>query len=77
MMSELLKLKLEELTFDIALLQRSASLLSNLIRMLKLSHGGKESYPVDLLSKSRPSNKPKPEKEAKPSEKKGRGGLPA
>ena len=32
--------------------------------------GGKESNPVDLLSKSRPNKKPKPKKEARPSEKK-------
>ena len=39
--------------------------------MLKLFSWGKESHPVDLLSKSRPNKKPKPKKEAKPSEKKG------
>ena len=39
--------------------------------MLKLSGGSKESNPVDLLAKSRPSKKPKPKKEVKSSEKKG------
>ena len=38
--------------------------------MLKLSGGSKESNPVDFLAKSRPSKKPKPKKEVKPSEKK-------
>ena len=45
--------------------------MSNLTRTLELSGGSKESNPVDLLAKSRPSKKPKPKKEVKPSEKTG------
>ena len=39
--------------------------------MLKLSRGGKEANPVDLLSKSKLSKKPKPKKEVKSPEKRG------
>ena len=46
-------------------------LLSNLTRMLKVSRGGKDANPVDLLSKSKLSKKPKPKREVKPSEKRG------
>ena len=63
MMSELLKLKIEELTFDIA--------VAKCIGIVEALQGGKESNPVDLLSKSRPSKKPKAKTEDKHSEKKG------
>ena len=69
MMSELLKLKLEELTFDIAVAKCIA--IEQSYKDVEALQGGKESNPVDLLSKSRPSKKPKPKKEAKPSDKKG------
>ena len=68
MMSELLKLKLEELTFDIAVAKCIATEQS--YKDVEALQGGKESNPVDLLSKSRPNKKPKPKKEARPSEKK-------
>ena len=68
-MSELLKLKLEELTFDIAVAKCIA--IEQSYKDVEALQGGKESNPVDLLSKSRPSKKPKPKKEARPSEKKG------
>ena len=44
--------------------------MNNLTSMLKLSRG-KESNPVDLLSKSKPSKKLKPKKEVKHSQKRG------
>ena len=69
MMSELLKLKLEELTFDIAVAKCIA--IEQSYKDVEALQGGKESNPVDLLSKSRPNRKPKPKKEAKPSAKKG------
>ena len=69
MMSELLKLKLEELTSDIAVAKCIA--IEQSYKDVKALQGGKESNPVDLLSKSRPNKKPKPKKEAKPSAKKG------
>ena len=68
MMSELLKLKIEELTFDIAVAKCIA--IEQSCQDVEVLQGGKESNPVDLLSKSRPSKKPKAKKEAKPSEKK-------
>ena len=68
MMSELLKLKLEELTFDIAVAKCIA--IEQSYKDVEALQGGKESNPVDLLSKSRPNKKPKPKKEARPSEKK-------
>ena len=69
MMSELLKLKIEELTFDIAVAKCIA--IEQSYKDVEALQGGKESNPVDLLSKSRPSKKPKAKKEAKPSDKKG------
>ena len=68
MMSELLKLKLEELTFDIAVAKCIA--IEQSYKDVEALQRGKESNPVDLLSKSRPNKKPKPKKEARPSEKK-------
>ena len=68
MMSELLKLKLEELTFDIAVAKCIA--IEQSYKDVEALQGGKESNSVDLLSKSRPNKKPKPKKEARPSEKK-------
>jgi len=68
MMSELLKLKLEELTFDIAVAKCIA--IEQSYKDVETLQGGKESNPVDLLFKSRPNKKPKPKKEARPSEKK-------
>ena len=69
MMSELLKLELGELTFDIAVAKCIA--IEQSYKDVEALQGGKESNPVDLLSKSRPRKKPKPKGEAKPSEKKG------
>ena len=69
MMSELLKLKLEELTFDIAVAKCIA--IEQSYKDVEALQGGKESNSVDLLSKSRPNKKPKPKKEAKHSAKKG------
>ena len=69
MMSELLKLKVEELTFDIAVAKCIA--IEQSYKDVEALQGGKESKPVDLLSKSRPNKKPRPKKEARPSEKKG------
>ena len=69
MMWELLKLKLEELTFDIAVAKCIA--IEQSYKDVEALQGDKESNPVDLLSKSRPNKKPKPKKEAKPSAKKG------
>ena len=69
MMSELLKLKLEELTYDIAVEKCIA--IKESYKAVEALQGGKESNPVDLLFKSRSSKKPKPKKEVKPSEKKG------
>ena len=69
MMLEFLKLKIEELTFDIAVAKCIA--IEQSYKDVEALQGGKESNPVDLLSKSRPSKKPKPKKEAKPSDKKG------
>ena len=69
MMSELLKLKIEELTFDIAVAKCIA--IEQSYKDVEALQRGKESNPVDLLSKSRPSKKPKAKKEAKPSDKKG------
>ena len=68
MMSELLKLKLEELTFDIAVAKCIA--IEQSYKDVEALQGGKESNPVDLLSQSRPDKKPKPKREAKPPEKK-------
>ena len=76
MMSELLKLKLEELTFDIAVAKCFA--IEQSYKDVEALQGGKESNPVDLLesdpvdllSQSRPDKKPKPKREAKPPEKK-------
>ena len=48
MMSELLKLKLEELTFDIAVVKSIATEQS--YKNVEALQGGKESNPVDLLS---------------------------
>ena len=69
MMLEFLKLKIEELTFDIAVAKCIA--IEQSYKDVEALQGGKESNPVDLLSKSRPSKKPKAKKEAKPSDKKG------
>ena len=69
MISALLKLKLEEMTFDIAVAKCIA--IEQSYKDVEALQGGKESNPVDLLSKSRPSKKPKPKKEARSSEKKG------
>ena len=55
MMSELLKLKLKELTFDIAVAKCIA--IEQSYKDVEALQGGKESNPVDLLSKSRPSKK--------------------
>ena len=57
MMSELLKLKLEKLAFDIAVAKYIASEQS--YKDVEALQGGKESNPVYLLSESRPSKKPK------------------
>ena len=67
MMSELLKLKLEELTYDIAA-AKCIAIEQSLkdVEALGGGGGGGESNPVDLLSKSRSSKKPKPKKEATP-----------
>ena len=69
MMSELLKLKLEELTFDIAVAKCIA--IEQSYKDVEALQGGKESDPVDLLAKSKHSKKPKPKKEVKPSGKRG------
>ena len=69
MMSELLKLKIEELTFDIAVAKCIA--IEQSCQDVEALQGGKESNPVDLLSKSRPSKKPRSKKEGQPSEIKG------
>ena len=69
MMLELLKFKLEELAFDIAIARCIA--IEQSYKDVEALQGSKESNPVDLLSKSRPNTKPKPKKEAKPSAKKG------
>ena len=69
MMSQLLKLKLEELTYDIAVAKCIA--IEQSLKDVEALQGGKESNSVDLLSKSRSSKKPKPKKEATPWEKKG------
>ena len=69
MMSELLKLKLEELTFDIAVTKCIA--IEQSYKDVEALQGGKESKPVDLLSKSKPNKKLKPKREVKPSEKRG------
>ena len=53
MMSELLKLKLEELTFDIAVAKCMA--IEQSYKDVEALQGDKESNPVDLLSKSRPN----------------------
>ena len=63
-MSELLKLKLEELTYDIAAAKCIA--IEQSLKDVEALRGGEESNPVDLLSKSRSSKKPKPKKEATP-----------
>ena len=75
-MSELLKFKLEELTFDIAVVKRIA--IGQSYKDVDALQGGEESDPddllesdpVDLLSQSRPDKKLKPRREAKPPEKK-------
>ena len=69
MMSELLKLKLEELTFDIAVAKCIA--IEQSYKDDEALQGSKESNPVDLSSKSKHSKKPKPKKEVKPSGKRG------
>ena len=61
MMSELLKLKLEELTFDIPLTKCIA--IEQSYKDVQAPQGGEEANPVDLLSKSKLSKKPKPKKE--------------
>ena len=53
MMSELLKLKLEELTFDIGAVKCIA--IEQSYKHVEALQGGKESDPVDLLSQSRPT----------------------
>ena len=58
MMSELLKLKLEELTFDIAVAKCIA--IEQSYKDVEALQGSKESNPVDLLSKSKHGKKPKP-----------------
>ena len=68
LMSELLKLKLEELTFDIAVAKCIA--IEQSYKDVEALQGGKESNPVDLLSKSRPSKEPKTKKKVTPSERK-------
>lgn len=68
MMSELLKLKLEELTFDIAVAKCIA--IEQSYKDVEALQGGKEPNSVDLLFKSKQNKKPKPKKEAKPPEKK-------
>ena len=62
MMSELLKLKLEELTFDIAVAKCIA--IEQSYKDVEAFQEGKEPNPVDLLSQSRPHKKP--DKEFKP-----------
>ena len=69
MMSELLKLKLEELTFDIAVAKYIA--IEQSYKDVEALQGGKEANPVGLLSKSKLSKKPKPKKEVKSPEKRG------
>ena len=69
MMSELLKLKLEDLTFDIAVAKCIA--IEQSYKDVETLQGGKEANPVDLLSKSKLSKKPKPKKEVKSPEKRG------
>lgn len=69
MMSELLNLELEELTFDIAVAKCIA--IEQSWKDVKALQGGKEPNPVDLSAKSSPSKKPKPKKEAKFSGKEG------
>ena len=68
MMSELLKLKLEELTFDIAVAKCIA--IEQSYRDVEALQGGKEPNSVDLLFKSKQNKKPKTKKEAKPPEEK-------
>ena len=76
MMSELLKLKLEELTFDIAVAKCIA--IEQSYKDVEALQGGKESDPVDLLesdsvdllSQLGPVKKLKPRREARPPEKK-------
>ena len=68
MMSELLKLKLEELTFDIAVAKCIA--IEQSYKDVGALQGGKEPNSVDLLFKSKQNKKPKTKKEAKPPEKK-------
>ena len=60
MMSELLKLKLEELTFDIAVAKCIA--IEQSYKDVEALQGGKEANPVDLLSKSKFSKKLKTKK---------------
>ena len=75
MVSELLKLKLEELTFDIVVAKCIA--IEQSYKDVEALQGRKESDqvdllesdPVDLLSQSRPDKKLKPRREAKPPEK--------
>ena len=69
-MSELLKLKLEELTFDIAVANCIA--IERSYNDVEALQGGKESNPCRFFIKSRPTKKTKPKKEAKLSEKKSR-----
>ena len=69
MMSELLKLKLEELTFDISVAKCIG--IEQSYKDVKALQGGKEANPVDLLSKSKLSKKMKTKKELKTSEKRG------
>ena len=72
-MSGLLRLKLEELTFDIAVAKCIA--IEQSYKEIEALQGGKEPNAVCLLSQSRPDKKPdkklKPNREAKPPEKKG------
>ena len=69
MILELLKLKFEELTFDITVAK--CITIEQSYKDVEALQGGKESNPVDLLSKPKPNKKSKPKKETKPSAKKG------
>lgn len=69
MMSELLKLKLEELTFDIAVAKCLA--IEQSYKDVEALQGNKASESIDLLAKSKPGKKLKFKREAKLSEKRG------
>ena len=66
MMSELLKLKLDKLTFDIDVAK--CITIEQSYKDVEALQGRKESNPVDLLSKSKPNKKFKPKREVKLSE---------